>query len=162
MTDRHAAASPARSALVALLALVLLGLTGCGPAEVRSAPPGSDLDGVRVEGGMLVLRMIVINRNDVPLSLTGAALEVTLGRETLEPKQWPLSLDLGPRNREAVELQLPATESVLRALDALERGEREPLPYELVGRWTLAQGGDDRIRRNGFLHPVPGRPGRFR
>ncbi len=144
-----------------VFALALL-LAGCGPLEVRSAPPGSDLDGLRVDGDVLVLRMLVINRNDVPLALSGARLEVTLGGETLEARDWPLSLDLGPRNREAVELRMPATDAVLRALERLERGDRAPLPYELTGRWTLAQGGDERIRRTGFLHPVPGRPGRFR
>jgi hypothetical protein len=160
MTDHPAV----RAVLVRTLLLLALALAlaACGPVEVRSAPPGSDLDGLRVEGDVLVLRMLIINRNDIPLTVTGAQLELTLGNETLDSRDWPLSLDLGPRNREAVELRLPATESVLRTLDALERGARDPLPYELIGRWTLAQGGDDRIRRNGFLHPVPGRPGRFR
>ncbi|NKI34925.1 LEA type 2 family protein [Wenzhouxiangella sp. XN79A] len=164
MTDRPAPAHAARSALATLLAAVglLLTLAGCGPVEVRSAPPGSDLDGVRIDGDTLVLRVLVVNRNDVPLALTGAALEVTLGSQTLEPQEWPLALVIGPRSREAVELRLAASDAVLGAFEALQRGERQPLAYELSGRWTSEGSRDGRIQRSGFLHPVPGRPGRFR
>jgi hypothetical protein len=156
-----------RSALLRCLSplaagLILLTLAGCGPIEVRSAPPGSDLDGVTIEDDALVLRVLVINRNDIPIRVEGVELDVVLGGEDLGSHEWELALGLAARNRDAIELRLPASRSILDELEALERGEREPLAYALNGRWLLVGSRDGRIERNGYLHPVPGRSGRFR
>jgi hypothetical protein len=154
--------TPARALLAALSMVALLALGGCGPVEVRSAPPGSDLDGVAIDGDQLVLRLLLINRNDIPLTVDGVELDITLGAEERIQRNWPLALVLGPRNREAIELRLAVPPAVLAELNALERGERGPLEYALDGYWSLEGTRDGRIERSGYLHPVPGRPGRFR
>lgn len=161
MTD-PTTTTPAQVLLAALAAFVLLTLAGCGPIEVRSAPPGSDLDGLAIDGDELVLRMLLINRNDIPLRVDGIELDITFGNEALDGRSWSLTLDLPPRNREAIELRLPAPSAVLDELQALERGDRGPLAYTLDGRWSLDGSRDGEIERSGYLHPVPGRPGRFR
>ena len=150
-----------RGLLVAALVL-LLGLTGCGPIEVKRAPPGSDLDGVTIDGDTLILKVLVDNRNDVPLTLSGAQLKLTLGGIELEPREWPLNLEIAPRGRESLDLRLPASGTALGLLGELDAGDRPSLRYALDGRLQIADSRDARVKRNGFLHPVPGRPGRYR
>ncbi|MBY6204914.1 hypothetical protein [Halomonas denitrificans] len=148
--------------IAGLLIAGLLVLTACGPVQVRSAPPGTDLDGVALEGDTLALRLLLDNRNDVPLALTGARLRLTLDSIELERREWPLDLVIGPRNREAIVLRLPASGAVQGRLAELDDGQRASLPYTLVGELQIAEQRDARIDRAGFLHPVPGRAGRYR
>jgi len=152
---------PSPGAIASLLATLLF-LAACGPVQVRSAPPGTDLDGLVLEGDTLVLRLLVDNRNDVPLALAGARLRLTLDSIEVEAREWPLDLVIGPRNREAIVLRLPASGAVQGTLAELDEGRRASLPYSLVGELRIADKRDAKIDRTGFLHPVPGRPGRYR
>ena len=145
-----------------LAVMLLLAVGGCGPMQVRSAPPGTELDGLTVDGETLVLRLLIDNRNDIPMPLTGARMVLTLDRLELEPREWPLTLVVGPRNREALELRLPASGAALGTLGEIDSGERSSLPYTLIGQLRIDEGRDARINRTGYLHPVPGRPGRYR
>lgn len=156
-------ASRRRSLGVVVLSLAaLLVLAGCGPVQVRSAPPGTDLDGLSLEGDTLILRLLLDNRNDVPLVLAGARLGLSLDAIEIEAQEWPLDLVIGPRNREAIELRLPASGAIQGALTELDDGLRPSLPYTLDGELRIVDQRDARIDRGGFLHPVPGRPGRYR
>lgn len=148
--------------LLAVALGLLMGLAACGPIEVRRAPPGSDLDGITVDGETLILKLLVDNRNDVPLTLSGAQLALTLDGVELEPRDWPMNLEIGPRGREALDLRLPASGAALGLLGELDDGDRTSLRYALEGELLIADGRDARVDRNGFLHPVPGRPGRYR
>lgn len=149
-------------AVTVTLMLLLLLLAGCGPVEVRSAPPGTELEGLAVDDGALVLRLFVDNRNDVPMQLSSANLSLELDGQSIGARDWPLTLQIGARNREPIELRLPATGAALGLLGELESGERRSLPYRLEGRLAIDGQRDARIERDGFLHPVPGRPGRYR
>lgn len=152
-----------RAVAIRLLGLALVAAaSGCGPVEVRSAPPGTELDGLAVDGETLVLRVIIDNRNDVPMTIAGSRLGLTLDSIELEGRDWPLDVQIGPRGREAIDLQMPASGAALGLLGELDAGGRASLRYRLEGQLQIVDSRDIRVRRDGFLHPVPGRPGRYR
>lgn len=141
----------------------MIGLAGCsGVGLVDNAPPGLDLETVSVARGDVMLKLLIENRNDHELLLTGIELTMMLDGLEIESRYWPLNMDIGPRNRESIDVALPATEELLERLARLDDGSLMSLPYQLDGELRVQESKNTRIDRRGFLHPVPGRPGHYR
>ena len=69
---------------------------------------------------------------------------------------------MGPRGRELVTLDAPATPAGAEILSAAGQSGRAGLPFELSSAFVIEDMRDAEIGQKGFLHPVPGQPGEFR
>lgn len=143
--------------------ILLVSVAGCSNTRlVDNAPPGLDLEMVSVSQGDVLLRLLIDNRNDSELMLVGIELDMTLDDLEIEGQYWSLDMDVSPRNREPIELELPATTELLERLAQLDDGTAMSLRYHLRGELRVLEAKNSRINRRGFLHPVPGRPGQYR
>ena len=150
---------------VAIAAVVLCALlAGCstGPRKVRAEPPGLQVENLAVEPPQVELGLILHNRNDHPITVTGARLTMRVEGELLLEEDWPLALDIGPRLRERVRREASARSDAVRRLENIMAERDASIAFLLTGELRI-DGVDDTDRSlRGYLHPVPGQPGRFR
>ncbi|MEM7052974.1 MAG: hypothetical protein AAF446_00355, partial [Pseudomonadota bacterium] len=141
---------------VVIVTLALL-LNGCGSREVRSVPPGLSLESVTIVDRQVRVNLLVENRNDHLIMLQSADLIMRLGETVLFENASPRTLEIDPRGRESLQMMLNVN---FDGLDQLQRIETSQA-YELEGKLQFENLRDYPLRLRGFLHPVPGQPGRF-
>ena len=147
---------------LALAGLVLIA-SGCGGVRgISGADPFVHLDSLARDGMNLTVELLVSNLNDQPLHLSGARLQARLDDKTLFMSQWPLDVEIAARGRERIRLEVTGGLAGLEALDELTGGARVSLPYRLDGELFHDRGRSTEVDRRGFLHRVPGQPGRYR
>lgn len=143
-------------------ATVLLAACGSGPRVITGAAPGVLLESLDTNSGNVRLRLIATNHNDRSMHLHHLRLHAEVDGADLFDREWPLDLDIGARGRERLNLETAALEAGLEKLRTLPESNRMRISYRLRGEATFDRNRVDAIDRSGFLHPVPGRPGRFR
>ncbi|MDT8409290.1 MAG: hypothetical protein RQ741_06800 [Wenzhouxiangellaceae bacterium] len=153
--------------LAALLGASLAGLvlvSGCSanPLLINNEAPGLELESLELENSVASARLLVHNRNDETLFIESASLSLELEDSELFSDSWPLRLDIGSRGRENVRLQSRASDRGAARLGALDRGEAASVAYRLLGELVLSNQSNVKVEQRGFLHPVPGQPGRYR
>jgi len=150
-----------RRLLTALFALCVL--AACGADGVRGESPFAQVTGWRLANQGLELDLRLRNVNDEALEMTTLNLSVRLGEGVpLFTIAGPRTLDIPPGGFETLHLT-PATDADgLALLRALAAGETASLAYRLDGTVSTRESGDLPIEREGFIYPVPGRPGEFR
>ena len=70
----------------------------------------------------------------------------------------PTTLEVDPRGRELLQMRLNAQFEGLDRLNNIETSQA----YRLEGELQFEELRDYPVRLRGFLHPVPGQPGRYR
>ncbi len=149
--------------LLGLLALVLL-IAGCqsGPRQIRGEAPLVSLESVHLGQGAASLQVAIRNVNDSRLELPEVKLNLSLDeREIAGLDLVPVDLSVAPRGREVIAFEVDLDNASRELFNELARGQRNNLAWgmELV---LDPPRGRMRSEANGFLHPVPGQPGRFR
>ena len=151
-----------RAAIAATAICALIAACSTGPRKVRSEPPGLQVENLALERSRVELGLILHNRNDHPIAVTGAQLTMRVEGELLFEENWTLALDIGPRLRERVRLDAAAGEDAVGRLKEIAAERDASISYRLTGELRI-DGADDSERSvRGFLHPVPGQPGQFR
>lgn len=144
------------------LALILCAACGGPMRPVTGLSPVTQLEGLERDGMEVVLAVAVANHNDLPWPVAAIDMELRLDGEVLVIADWRLDMILDARGREVLTLPVTASLAGLEQLDALDSGTRRNLPWTLTGVITPARGRAQPIEASGYLHPVPGQPGRFR
>lgn len=160
-------ASPIKTLLM-LLALALLSGCGSGSREVRGELPLVTLDGLERQGEQITLQLGLRNINDRPLQLNEVQLRLLFGTDELVQLTHAPDFEIGPRGRDVLRLRGTGQAAGLSRLDQLEPepGTRTAQARSIAWRMQVSLT-DERGRTRdteitGFLHPVPGQPGRFR
>jgi len=150
-----------RSPLLIAFSL-LLAACASGGGDVRSEPPTLQIEGLALEPGRVRLDLLVHNPNDHPLELQGVSLAMEIEGSELFSDDWPLTLRMGPRVNERLQLETRLQPDPGRLL--LERGRERgaSIAYSLEMEIRVAGQGNKRDEREDFLHPVPGQQGQFR
>jgi LEA14-like dessication related protein len=151
-----------RTKLLACL-LCLLVVSACGSRwrDVTDEAPLTGIDGLQRAGGEIVVDLALRNVNDRAFRLDGLSAELRLEEQPLASGERTLSMQIAPRSREVLTLRFRAEPDGLERLDALDASDRQGIPWQmdLVIR---SDSGDYRDATSGWLHPVPGQPGRYR
>lgn len=155
--------STARSAIGLLMLVALLVACGGQPRQVSGEVPLISLDGLSLSDEVLELDIRFRNVNDSPLQLPALNLSLALdGEQVVEGSHQRPGVVVTARGREVVRLEIALEARGRQLLEELTRGERDSLAYlldiEIEGR-RRRQG---ETESRGFLHAVPGQPGRFR
>lgn len=167
MTARR---NPSRTTLLLLVASLLGLVSACGgqPRQVSGELPLVQLDGLALVDALVQLDIGIRNVNDRPLELSQVVLLLELDDGPVTQRTpHRFDLNVSARGREVIRLESDIDERGQRLLEELSAGERNSLAYRLElefdgqRRRQRQRQLDDTIAR-GFLHPVPGQPGRFR
>lgn len=152
-----------------LLLGVALALSACGgPREVRGELPLITLEGLERQADQIQLQLGLRNVNDRPFYLGEVALSLSVGGDRLIDLIHSPDFEIGARGREVLTLRGQGLVDGLQRLDQLEpqsSPDREAL-RSLAWQMEISlidergRGRDSEV--SGFLHPVPGQPGRFR
>lgn len=151
-----------RAAILAALACALLAACSTGLRKVKSEPPGLQVENLALAASRVELGLILHNRNDHPITVTGAQLTMRVEGELLLDEDWPLTLDIGPRLREHVRLEASARSNAVRRLEDITVERDASIAFRLTGELRIDGINDSERSMRGFLHPVPGQPGHFR
>lgn len=145
-----------------LLSAAMLAACSGNVRDVYGEPPQISIDGLEKRPEGVIVELAMRNVNDSPLSLETTSITLTLDGEALAVGERELPLTISARGRDVIRLSLPADPAGLALLEALAAGEVQRLPWALETRLTLAGSRDRRTKADGWLHPVPGQPNRFR
>ena len=153
----------ARTARLALYAC-LLGLAACAGnyRDVVDEPPQAAIDGIERQAGGLVIELALRNVNDEPMTLASVAMTIELDGAPLTTARRETPLVVSARGREVLRLRVPAERAGLARLDRLGSGQVTRLPWTMDLTLGIDGGRDRETRTEGWLHPVPGQPDRFR
>lgn len=146
----------------ALGMLVLVAGCSGNVREVVGEPPQTGIDGLVREASGVVVELALRNVNDEALELAAIEIELTLDDLTLTSGSRESPLTVSARGREVVRLSLPANEPALERLDDLSDPGVASLRWQLEVDLTTDGGRKHNTRTSGWLHPVPGQPGRYR
>lgn len=145
------------------IALAICLLAACGNLrDVTGEPPLAGIDGLERQGSELVIDLALRNVNDMPMRLSAVEIELELAGQPLVSGREDAPIRISARGREVLRLNMTGHAAGLGQLETLAESERASLPWTL--QLTLIDDNDRFKRANaqGWLHPVPGQPGRFR
>lgn len=157
---------PKARRIASVLALALLVcLAGCasGRGTVSGQLPLVNLDSLELQDQRLLVDLSIRNLNDQRLEtpLREASLIID-GQAAHFESSLPLSLNISARGRENLRLTATADSATQAALAALADERGQSLPYQLTLTFDGRRASRTPVEQSGFLHPVPGQPGRFR
>ncbi|TVS12009.1 MAG: hypothetical protein EA419_06325 [Wenzhouxiangella sp.] len=159
--------------LIRLLAAVLaISISACasGPRQVRGELPLVSVDSLTRHNGEITLLLAFRNVNDRAFPLNDIGIDMRLNEAKLVDTAHTPGIEISARSREVVRVRIPALAPGLAVLDQIAGGSPadEDRPGLVSAAWQLEltlideRGRSRETEASGFLHPVPGQPGRFR
>lgn len=145
-----------------LLAFVCLALTACGGGLVRGEPPLVGISSISTQPETIGARVDFYNPNSVDIRIETIELAMTLGDTELGTQQEQPGLSLHPNGTEEIIFDFPANEQAGEQLADLENRVINSVPYSVSGRVISSDGYNEQFSQDGYLYPIPGRPGEFR
>lgn len=149
-----------RTALLAILAASAA--LSCASQEIRGRAPFISISGMSLAGDRLSADFEVRNQNDVPMTIDGIDIRVRVNDAELVRENRDFALDIGARSSETVLVEELPDEFSRSLLESLGSGEVKSLAFDLDGRVHTREDGFLAFSHEGYLYPVPGRPGQFR
>lgn len=144
------------------LVVVLAGCAG-SPGTVSGQLPLVDLESLEQRGDQLLVDLRIRNLNDQRLESPLRHVRLSLnGEAPVLDQEMVQTLSIAPRGREIIRLTTQANSATDEILNALSEQRGQSLPYQLTLTFEGRRASRSPVEQNGFLHPVPGQPGRFR
>jgi LEA14-like dessication related protein len=147
---------------LAWLAAVLFLCVACGPQVIKGQSPFIGISSMSLSGARLSAVFDIRNPNDVPMTIRGFDISITVNDADLARENLEFELTVGARSAEEVEVEEMPDEFARSLLDSLTEGELKSLPFDLVGWVNTVEDGFLSFSQRGHLYPVPGKPGYFR
>lgn len=148
--------------LMSLLFIVALSVTACGDHLIRGVSPVVRINELSHDGKNITLQLSLRNRNGVEMDVQHLDFVLNAEDEKLFSYTGPAETKVAANGTETWTVELPESESTQAKLNSLESGEIKSLPYSFSGKVTSVEDGDLKFENEGYLYPVPGRPGQFR
>lgn len=148
-----------------VLLLLAVSLVACSSRGPKLQPPSLMIAEMRLDDSRSNADIRLRLKNTAARTLPVTQLSFSLTIDGLNAGEFSpdLSLDIPPLGSEVVEVETSISEEVSVALEALDRGSRSRIRYELAGEILHSDGkGEMSIDTEGFLNPTPGRPGTYR
>ena len=149
-------------AAIGLLLAVALALVACGDHLIRGVSPVVRLNDLSHDGKNITLQLSLRNRNGVEMDVQNINFNLSSEDKDLFAYDGPAETNIAANGTETWTVEIAESEATAAKLNALESGEIKSLPYAFSGKVTSVEAGDLKFEHEGYLYPVPGRPGRFR
>jgi hypothetical protein len=147
---------------VAAWFLLAAACTACGSQLVKGESPFVSISSMTAHDRGLSVTFNIRNINDVALDIETLAITIRAQGTVLLQHTGRLDLSVDPNTTEDVVIDQPPDEAARPLLASLQSGATGSLAFSLDGRVHSAQDGDLPFRHEGYLFPVPGKPGQFR
>lgn len=151
-----------RGAAIVSVMMTALSLSACASKGVRGLEPFLTMNNLVLDGSEVVLDLGVRNVNSVPINMAHIEFSFDLGETGLAVYNAASNAQVFANGTENLRFRMPATEAGRARLTALQEGELKNIQFRLEGQITDLEGLQLKILREGYLYPVPGRPGQFR
>lgn len=151
-----------RILLLVVLAACLAAACDAGPRRVRGEPPQIGIDNLTRDDGAVIIELSLRNVNDRPLDIESVTLDMQLDQQPFTHGRQKVSVQVAPRSREVLRIRLAAQAAGLERLDELAASGRAGVRWQMNLTWSDSRGRAESRESSGWLHPVPGQPGRFR
>jgi LEA14-like dessication related protein len=148
-----------------VLAVAIACLTlcaACGPHKVKGEAPFVSISSMTVRQDSLSARFDIRNINDVNMTVDAIDITIRVRDSELTRHNGSLKLTLDPNTTEEVEVADLPDELARPLLADLENGKVASLPFSLEGNVHTLEDGYLSFKHEGYLYPVPGKPGEFR
>ena len=161
--DLRLQSPPVRPTVSLLMLLFLLVACGGNARQVSGEVPLVSLDGLGLSENTLLLDIRIRNINDSSLELPTLTLSLTLdGQQVVERRTLQPGVVIAARGREVIRVETPIGPRGRQLLEELTLAERTSLAYQLDLEFEGRRRRQEDPESRGFLHAVPGQPGRFR
>ncbi len=151
-----------KSAKLLLLMLLISLCTACGPHKVKGKAPVVSMSSMTIQGENLAATFNIRNINDVPLDIEQIRINIRVQEAELTRHVESMALSIDPNTTEEFAVNKLPDEFARDVLATLENQDVENLPFFLEGEMRTQQDGNVPFRYEGYLYPVPGRPGQYR
>lgn len=145
-----------------LIFVLFLTTAACSGGLVRGEPPLVGVSALELDQQRIRTQVDVYNPNGVEMPVDTVEMSMTLGEDELGNSSQRPALAIHPNGREQVVFDFPAGEAAQQALSELESGAVASLAYSVEGKVSNSAGKSEPFSQQGYLYPVPGRPGQFR
>ena len=143
--------------------LLLISLcAACGPNQVKGKAPVVSISSMTVSGENLAATFNIRNINDVVMDIDQISITIRVQDVELTRHVNSLALSIDPNTTEEIAVEKLPEEFSRDLLAQLDQGEVANLPFFLEGQLHTQQDGNVPFRYEGYLYPVPGRPGHYR
>lgn len=134
----------------------------CGGGLVRGQPPLVDMSSLQAEPSEIRTRVDIYNPNGVDMVVKELEVSMILGETDLGSLRVEPGITIHPNGTEEIGFSFPSQDAAGQTLEALEGGEINSVPYTIEGQVFDSDGDSERFSQDGYLYPLPGRPGEFR
>jgi len=148
--------------LTGLLVIVILSLVACGDHLIRGVPPVVRMNELSHDAKTVTVQMTLRNRNGVEMDVEHMTFRLSSDGDDLLVYNGPAVTNITPNGTENWSVDIEAPEATHKKLIMLENEEVKSLFYTFKGTITSTEAGNLDFDYEGYLYPVPGRPGRFR
>jgi len=146
-----------------LLVVILISLcAACGPHQVKGKTPVVSIATLSVADQKLGASFNIRNINDVAMDIEQIEITIRIREVELIRHLAPMALSIDPNTTEEIVAEKIPEEFAQKLLTELESGSTGNLPFFLEGTIRTSQDGNLPFQYEGFLYPVPGRPGQYR
>lgn len=151
-----------KSANLLLLILTICLCAACGPHKVKGKAPVVSISSLTIQGENLAATFNIRNINDVPLDIEQIQITIRVQDTELTRHVESIGLSIDPNTTEEIAVQKLPDQFARELLASLEQPDVTNLPFFLEGEMRTQQDGNVPFRYEGYLYPVPGRPGQYR
>jgi len=148
--------------ITGLLIAVTLLLVACGDHLIRGVSPVVRINELSHDGKTVSLQLMLRNRNGVKMDVEHLNFSLTSDGEDLLVYNGPAVTNIAANGTENWSVDIDEPETTHKKLTSLENEEIKSLFYTFKGTITSTEAGDLDFDHEGYLYPVPGRPGQFR
>ena len=148
--------------LVAISIIALLTCSACSSPQVKGKSPFVSVSSMILGDDGLSTRFDIRNINDVEMTIDAIDIMLRMRDAELTRYDRGVRLTIGPNTTEDVTVEQVPDEPGRELLRSLASGDESSLPISLDGRVHTVEDGFMSFRHEGYLYPVPGRPGHFR
>jgi hypothetical protein len=146
----------------ALVLLVLLLCSACGPKLIRGQPPLVRMNELSHQDGVIKLELRMRNVNGLLLEVQSIKFTMTMNDAESFTYKGPVNTKLIANGAETWSMQVDESQALHELFDSLESGDVISVPYALKGSVTTLNEGTLRFEHEGHIYPLPGRLGHFR
>jgi len=150
------------SGKITLLLLLFSLCVACGPHQVKGKAAVVSISSMTVAGEQFSATFNIHNINDVAMDVVQIDITIRIRDVELTRHVDALALSIDPNTTEEVVVQKPPDEFTSELLAELESSNVSNLPFFLEGRMRTTQDGNVPFKYEGYLYPVPGKPGHYR
>lgn len=147
---------------IALVVLCLAAACGSSHKRIKGEPPLTSIDSMERNGDLVLVDLAIRNINDRSIEFTAIEVDLTLADVPLGRGRQEFGITVSARSREVVRVALDPSPEAIEVLEDLARGNRAAVTWQMNLVMHHPRGGSIDTENDGWLHPVPGQPDRFR